>query len=58
MTQAPDPSRYARAVLACVAAMEAVGLGDIATVHPDPAVVTDDDIGVLADRQANRNPWL
>lgn len=57
MTRRPDPDRYAAAVLGCQTVLALAGLGDIATVRPDEQVVTDEEIGDLADRWADANPW-
>ena len=58
LTRRPDPDRYAAAVLGCQTVLAMVGLDDIATVHPDPGIVSDEELGELADRWANSNPWL
>jgi hypothetical protein len=57
MTTAPDPDRYAAAVLGCQAVLAMVGLDGIGTVHPDTSIVTDDELGELSDRWADGNPW-
>lgn len=57
MTRPPDPDRLAAAVLGCVTVLQLAGLGDIATVHPDSDIVTDEQLGRLADQWADANPW-
>jgi hypothetical protein len=57
LTERPDPDRYACAVLAIQAALSATGLDEIATVWPDTDLVTDEELGQLSDRWANRSPW-
>lgn len=53
----PDPERYAAAVLGCHTVLQLAGLGDIATVWQDQAVVTDQQMVDLTDRWADTNPW-
>jgi hypothetical protein len=57
MTTAPDPDRYAAAVLGCQAVLAMVGLDDIGTVHPDTSIASDEHLGDVNDRWANANPW-
>jgi hypothetical protein len=53
----PDPGRYAAAVLGIQAVLAMVGLDGCAVVWPDRQLVTDEDLGTLADRWAERSPW-
>jgi hypothetical protein len=53
----PTARQYASAVLGCVTVLQLVGLADIATVWQDDTVVTDEQIGDLADHWADTNPW-
>lgn len=57
MTRAPDPDRYAAAVLGIQTVLALVGLDDCAVVWPDTSLVTDEDLGALADRWADAHPW-
>lgn len=57
LTRQPDPDRYAAAVLGIQAVLSLAGLGAIATVHQDEAVVTDEEMGRLADEWAEASPW-
>lgn len=58
MTRRPPPEQLAAAVLGFQMVLELAGLGGIATVWPDEHVVTDEEIGAVADRWAYGNPWL
>lgn len=57
MTTRPNPAQYANAVLGCQTVLALAGLGDIATVQPDPTLATDDQLCALADHWADTNPW-
>jgi hypothetical protein len=57
LTRRPDSDRYSRAILAIRAALSATELDDIATVWPDAAMVTDNELNRLADQWADRSPW-
>ncbi|HEX4703970.1 MAG TPA: hypothetical protein VH352_17710 [Pseudonocardiaceae bacterium] len=56
-TAPPDPDSYAAVALVLQALLAMARLDRIATVHQDPDVVSDEDLGALADRWADASPW-
>ena len=57
LIERPDPARYAAAVLGIQAVLAVAGLDTVATVWPDETLVTDEQLGKLADQWACRSPW-
>lgn len=57
LTGPPDPARYATVVLGVQVLLSMAGLDQVATVHQDQRVVTDEELGRLADEWAEASPW-
>jgi hypothetical protein len=58
MTEPPDPTQLAAAVLGFQAVLALTGLDKFATVWPDETITTDADLNQLADQWAARHPWM
>jgi len=58
MTEPPDPTQLAAAVLGFQAVLSMTGLDQFATIWPDETIVTDTDLNRLADRWTAQHPWM